>query len=722
MQHGEEGGPQTPQSTVYFQKRAVLLERLLGLAGKEHADVDGIARDYLPLVCEFTERREAALTNGGPAAWLWDNLEKRLSGFPATDAPPGLDLPLEQPSGVIGKFMLPSCVALADQEMELAGLIASAAARALDRYQALGRAHRASERDRDELLEHFLSGGSIDNTLQAIATLIGRHLAGCKGSVLALDGGAVECVAAPDLPAEYRTATSSLRAVPPSGDELSIAVRAAAALRERAPHVEVAAELGYPYFEAVPLVSRSGEMLGLLLAHCAERPDDRVAESLRGLAGFSSLVMEHRRLAISAAWAASHDALTGLGNREALHRALRDGLARMHRSSSLALIFISLDRFRSINGSLGHTAGDLALRRTAERIVSTLGDGQTAMRPGGDEFAVLVTGRADQHTVTRLAETIYAEISSPFKIEGHQVRLACSIGISIWPGGGKDAESLLRNAEIAASRAREKDGPGIVVHSRDLRPARFVVERGLESAIAQNEMELRYQPVVTMDGTITGFEVLLGWNHPEFGQIPANHFIPIAEEADLIVPIGEWVLRRVCEQAFAWRAAKGLRYWVNASARQFARSAFADTVRDAVAKAGIEGSCLVLELTETTIMRDVEECRTLMNDLRKIGVRLAIDDFGSGYSSLNYLWSLPVQAIKIDQSFVRDLSDSARALAIMETLVGLGHTLGLDVVAEGVESEAQFEIVRGAGCDFAQGYLFASPMGISDAEALISSL
>jgi len=707
-----------------LQKKTAVLQRLLELAANEYTSPREIARDYLQILCDLTDAPVAALIGGKGRAWVWNNAAESISACPEKNVPQGLILNFERASGGGGRLVLPARHALTPSEAELAGLATSAAGRALDRLSSRVSRMRVGtlEREREHILKRFLSGGSIADALNSIAALVGRH-AGCKASVLALDGWAVECVAGPDLPLEYRNATSALRALPPAFAEPISGIRAVGALNERSRHIELAASLGYEYFDSTPLMSRSGDMLGFLLAHCEEPPTRAVSRILRNIRDVAALVMEHRRFAIRSGWAAAHDPLTGLGNRETLDQELRKGLASAREGTALALIFIRMDRFRTINGGLGHTAGDLALRRTAERIVSSLSEGQTATRPGSDEFAVVVTGRADEDTVVALAEEIRREIASPFKIEGHQVMLTCSIGIGTWPVDGQDAETLLRNAEIAASRARERDGRRIVIHSGDTRPARFAVERGLQTAVAQNELEPRYQPVVSIDGAITGFEVLLSWKHPEFGQIPAKHFIPIAEEADLIFPIGEWVLRRACEQAVAWRQAttRPLRLWVNVSARQFANSAFADAVRNAIADSGIDASCLVLELTETAIMRNLEESKRLMSELRELGVKLAIDDFGSGYSSLNYLWTLPVDAIKIDQSFVADLSDSGRALAIMETLVGLGHTLGLDVVAEGVESEEQFEIVRRVRCDLAQGYLFASPMPIREAEALLRS-
>ena len=711
---------------AYFNRKTSILTSLLEVATVERASMAEIARDYLPVLCDGIRERKAALLNGHARGWMWDNVGRSLSACSETEIPPGLNIVLGRPSGETGKLVLPTCNSLTPPETELAELVADAIAAALDRFaRRIARNERkALDGDREQVLKVFLAGGSSAAALESIAALVGRRAPPCKASVLALDGWAVECVAAPDLPPEYRKASSAVRALPPTSLDEGMAAIRSAAIRGPARHIELAASLGYPHCESVPLMARSGEMLGLLVAHCAEVPGTALLGALRSLSGIASLILEHRRLTLRAEWAADHDPLTGLGNRVALDRALRAGITAARSDSGVAVIFARLDRFRSISGGLGYSAGDLVLRRAAERIVAVLTDGQAAMRSGDDEFAVVVTERADRETVAALAEKIGREIAVPIQIEGHRVMLASSIGISIWPESGEDAESLLRNAEMAMARARDSENNRIAIHSPDARPPRFVVEFGLQNAVARNELQLNYQPVVSMDGSVTGFEVLLSWNHPEFGRIPASQFIPIAEEADLIVPIGDWVLRSVCAQASAWLplAQHPLKFWVNVSARQLARKAFAETVRSALAEAGMEGSHLVLELTETTIMRSIEDSTRLLHELREIGVQLAIDDFGSGYSSLNYLWTLPVHAIKIDQSFVRDLSDSDRALAIMETLVGLGHTLGLDVVAEGIESEAQFDIVRRAGCDMAQGYLFATPMPAADAEALIRSL
>ncbi|HZU28920.1 MAG TPA: bifunctional diguanylate cyclase/phosphodiesterase [Bryobacteraceae bacterium] len=704
-----------------FGDNGELLRRLLEISGKEHESYVAVAQDYLPLACELLQVSEVELNSGGAGAWGWDHASLRIAACEPRDFGSAAVVRFKRRNGGSGALIFPGREALSAAEMQLTELVAFSAGRALDRYSENAERIRRGvlEREREQLLERFLSGASVSECLNAAVALVDRHAPNCRAALLAVDGWAVECVAAPGLPKEYRRATSALRGLPSAEHD---SAETSAAMHERVRHIEIAAQLGYPWCESAPLLSRSGEMLGLFMAHSADPPAAATREILRNVGRLAAMMMEQRKLQIHAAWLTEHDPLTGLANVDALRRALVTAVAA---GQPVGVLCISLDRFRNLNGALGRTAGDLLIKRVADRIRTSIEAGDIAARSSGDEFSLAVMGRPSERAVLSFAEVVRKAIARPFHIEGNELTLTCSIGASIWPDGGRDADALLRHAEIAMLRARDH-GPGhIQSYASPLKagvePSRFLVERALSQAVGRNEMELHFQPMVGAHGGLCGFEALLSWKHPEYGLIPAADFIPIAEEADLIIPIGEWVLRRLCAQAVQWQGpgSKQLRFWVNVSARQFCAPGFAQIVRSAISDSGVDASCLVLELTETAIMREVEQSAGLMSELRQAGVRLAIDDFGTGYSSLNYLRMFPVQAIKMDQSFVRDLSDSMRALAIMQSMVALGHTLGLEVVAEGVETQAQFELLRQAGCDLAQGYLFGSPMPAPAAEALI---
>ena len=414
---------------------------------------------------------------------------------------------------------------------------------------------------------------------------------------------------------------------------------------------------------------------------------------------------------------ANHDPLTALPNRTMFHDALRHAIAqaKLH-GEQLALLFIDLDRFKVINDSLGHDAGDQLLRAVAERLSGALKESDLLARLGGDEFVMLIERTHDVQEIAHFAESILRALGKPFMLEGREFFVSCSIGISLFPHDGEDGQSLLKNADIALYRAKETGKNTYQFFSADMNSKAFeilVMENSLRSALKRNEFRLRFQPQIRLsDGQIAGAECLLRWSHPDLGEVPPLRFIPLAEETGLINPIGEWLLHEACREAKAWEDAglPPIRLSVNLSPRQFQRATLLPTVASALRDSGLAPERLELEITESVIMRQPEEAVALMEDLTDLGVWLAIDDFGTGYSSLSHLKHFPIQTLKIDRSFIEGVTDHHDDKAIAETIITLGKQLGLTVIAEGVETRAQHSFLTARGCDMGQGYLYGRPM------------
>jgi diguanylate cyclase (GGDEF)-like protein/PAS domain S-box-containing protein len=411
---------------------------------------------------------------------------------------------------------------------------------------------------------------------------------------------------------------------------------------------------------------------------------------------------------------ATRDPLTGLPNRVLLHDRLEQGVvnaARHH--TGFAFMFIDLDRFKTINDSLGHHAGDVLLQGVAERLMACVRASDTVARLGGDEFAVILENlRGDDHEGARqVAEKMIAAMGAPMLVEGQALNTSCSIGISLFPADGRDSGTLMKNADVAMYYAKEKGRNNYQFFSADMNTRaqeRLSVENFLRLALRRGELALHYQPRMNAaSGAVVGVEALLRWQHPRRGLLLPEKFIGVAEDSGLIVPIGEWVLEAACAQMAGWHA-RGLelRLSVNLSAGQMVNGErFVKSVEQALRESGLAPSALELELTESHLLQNIEDKAALLNRLGALGVGLAIDDFGTGYSSLSYLRQLPVDAIKIDGSFVRDIGVDANDEAIIKAIVAMAHSLKLSVVAEGVETEGQLRVLRALGCDEYQGFL-----------------
>lgn len=414
---------------------------------------------------------------------------------------------------------------------------------------------------------------------------------------------------------------------------------------------------------------------------------------------------------------AQHDFLTGLPNRALLEDRLHQAMPLALRNGTrLAVLFLDLDRFKLINDSLGHDVGDRLLQQVSRRLAGCVRAADTVSRQGGDEFVLLLQDLDAPEQAAAVARKILDVISEPFVVDGTQLSVTPSIGISVFPDDAPDSAPLLRNADAAMYHAKGVGRNNYQFFTRDMNARvveRVEIEARLRRAIAAEEFSLHFQPRIDLtDKTVIGVEALLRWNDPEFGMVAPSTFIPIAEESGLILQIGEWVLNAACRQVHRWQE-QGLAHFpvsVNLSAVQFRQRGLEQVVADALKASGIEPAYLELEVTETSIMHDIDEVRGTLDRLKAFGITLSVDDFGTGYSSLGYLKRLPLDRLKIDRSFVKDVTEDADDAAITAAIVAMARTLGLKTIAEGVETEAQLAFLKGLGCEEGQGYYFSRPL------------
>jgi diguanylate cyclase (GGDEF)-like protein len=418
---------------------------------------------------------------------------------------------------------------------------------------------------------------------------------------------------------------------------------------------------------------------------------------------------------------ATHDHLTGLPNRVLFNEELQRALARAERHvRPVALFFMDLDRFKNINDTLGHQLGDRVLQEAAKRLITCVREGDIVARLGGDEFVLLVEEIGDAAVLAEIARKLLAALSELGKIDGHELNVTLSIGICTYPADGRDSKALLAGADIAMYRAKERGRNGFCFYSAELQshtPEKLALEAGLRHGLEREEFRVYYQPKIDMaTGAITGVEALLRWQHPERGLLLPEKFIQLAEETGLIVPIGLWTLREVCMRAKAWKEAglPRMPIAVNLSASQFREEQLVSQLAEILKSTGTDAGILELEITESMVMRNPDEAVKLMHNLRAMGVSLTIDDFGTGYSSLGYLKLFPINNLKVDRSFVRDLPHSSDDVAITRAVIAMAHSLQMNVIAEGVELREQFDVLREEGCDEFQGYLCRPPLAEED--------
>jgi diguanylate cyclase (GGDEF)-like protein len=385
------------------------------------------------------------------------------------------------------------------------------------------------------------------------------------------------------------------------------------------------------------------------------------------------------------------------------------------------MLFLDLDRFKHVNDSLGHQVGDQLLVEVARRLQSCVRESDTLARIGGDEFVLVISGVASTGSVTHVVQKIFGVLQQPFLLEGRELTITPSIGISLFPDDGSNADELIRNADTAMYQAKEAGRSTFHFYTADMNARAMdllALEAALRRALERDELVLFYQPKIELaSGRMVGVEALIRWQHPEWGLVSPARFIPLAEETGLILPIGDWALREACRQTMTWRAqGRNLTMAVNLAARQFHQPDLLARVAAILAETGLDAAALELEITESAMMHNPQQVTDTLRELKRLGVQIAIDDFGTGYSSLGYLKHFPVDVLKIDQTFIREATTNAHDAAIVRVIIEMARALQLHVVAEGVETAAHLALVEGLGCDLAQGYHFAKPM---PADALI---
>ncbi len=491
----------------------------------------------------------------------------------------------------------------------------------------------------------------------------------------------------------------------------------------RSVDLEELARTGAPSGTRLAAIRAKGETIGWILVEFDEEAAgyaaDAVEERLSGLAAHGAGAIVNARLVDQIRHQAFHDVLTGLANRALILDRVEHMLVRNRRiDAPVAALFIDLDGFKSVNDTLGHDAGDALLRAVAGRLIATVRAADTVGRLGGDEFVVLVDGASMDAAPELVAERILAVLSEPFELAespGRPLLLTASVGIAC--GDRSSAAEMLRDADIALYEAKGAGKNRVVTFEAEMQTAmqdHMLLEMDLRGALEADQFFLLYQPIFELEsGIITGVEALLRWRHPVRGVVGPDDFIPVLEATGMIAEVGDWVLRSACEEGVRLHAAgHHLTISVNVSIRQLERPTFIAEVRDALAASGLDPATLILEITETALMHDVEAVVPGLEALRAIGVRIAIDDFGTGYSSLAYLQRFPVDTLKIDRSFISAMAGSADSRALVHTLVQLGKTLNLETLAEGIEEQTQYNRLQGEECDSGQGYLFARPLDL----------
>jgi diguanylate cyclase (GGDEF)-like protein len=414
---------------------------------------------------------------------------------------------------------------------------------------------------------------------------------------------------------------------------------------------------------------------------------------------------------------ASHDVLSGLPNRKHFEDKLTSALVLAKKSNYMvALLFLDLDRFKTINESMGHAVGDLLLQQVAERLQRCVRDKDIISRQGGDEFTILLNRISHRNDVVKAVERLFHSVKQPFHINGHEINAAVSMGIALYPNDGETGDNLIKQAETAMYQAKQIGRNNYAFYTPEMDEKiskQLRIESALRKAIERDELLLYYQPQVNIENLqIVGMEALIRWDHPEWGLISPIDFIPLAEETGLILPIGEWVLRTACRQAKTWQNVgyPRLKLSVNLSLLQFQQENLVQVVTDIVEETNFDPSLLELEITESIALDNEQQVIDKLNELRKLNIKIAIDDFGTGYSSLSYLKKFPINTLKIDKVFVREIMSDSEGESLIAAIISMAQTLKFNVIAEGVESEAQLSFLHDLKCNEAQGYLFGKPL------------
>ncbi len=586
---------------------------------------------------------------------------------------------------------------------------------AADRFQS----------SRNAILELIARNKPVEEVAKLLVSAIEVRLPGFYCSILICDIECFQVIASPGLPEDLHIAMNAM----PCSRIFQVTDRKGSmelnnwddALRK------MAGDLSFSGTWTEPMISAANELLGtVVFNHRVMAPlDPAQSWILSEAARLGSLAVEHRMGYERLLHQGYHDALTGLPNRLLLADRVKQALARAERNhTKVAYFSIDLDRFKDINDTLGHDAGDLFLKQISVRLQARVRAYDTLARTGGDEFTLVLPDIQEAHDATLVAENLTAALRDPFNVENHTLYGTASIGIAVYPQDGRDIDTLQRNADRAMYRAKAQGRNLFQSYSDQDSPEdrnRIEIEYHLRRAIDQGGFSLNFQPQFTCDHRLVAFEALLRFQHPKLGLVPPSRFIPMAEESGLILPIGEWVLHEVCRQIAEWqgKGLRAIRVAINVSPLQLAGGSFSQTVAHALQASGVRPDLLELELTEGVLMTGVRDSAQQIAAMAKTGVRLSVDDFGTGYSCLSYLHQLPLHVLKIDRSFVARMLEPDGTRCIVEAIISLAHRLGLQTVAEGVENELQLEFLRSLGCDLIQGFFFSKPLSAIDASCLL---
>lgn len=594
----------------------------------------------------------------------------------------------------------------------------------------------ATERERAEdivagearILEMIARGVDLTEVLLAIVRTVERRMPASRVSVMLYDPDrkAMLFGAAATLPPFFRKAIDGA-AVGPDTSPCGIAMYAKS--RVIVPDLlaedrwqrywPLANELGVRASWSFPIINAADEVLGTLslLSTATGTPSPMDFEVLERATRLAEVAIDRMQTQARIARLAHYDSLTGIANRATFNTRLAEALeGATHRERSVAVAFLDVDRFKNINDSLGHETGDALLRAVAERLGGCIRRGDTLARLGGDEFSLVLADMAQPQDAAVVAQKIIASFAQPFQVAGQELFVTASVGLSLYPSDGTDADSLLKNADIAMYRAKELGRNTFQFFTADMNnkvSRRLKLEHQLRKALARNELSLHYQPQVDLhNGHVIGVEALVRWDHPELGSVSPAEFIAVAEETGLIMPIGEWVLETACAQQKAWEleGVRGVKMSVNLSARQFQQKNLVEVVLGVLAATGLQPHSLTLELTESVLMHNAEYAIAALHSLHARGIGISVDDFGTGYASLSYLKKFPIDVLKIDRSFVNDITTDPDDAAITQAIITMAHSLGISVLAEGVETKEQLGFLTHHDCDAMQGYYFSRPI------------
>lgn len=592
------------------------------------------------------------------------------------------------------------------------------------------------EQDRNEVLEMVARNHPLPIVLGKIALTIERQRPEVFCSIQLLDNNHLHNGASPSLPQTYSAAINNIQIGPEEGSCGTAAYRQEPVIVHDimlspfwSKYRELAASHGLRACWSMPIISSKREILGTVALYWQETTVENAEglELLETISRLAAIAIEQRRLNDQLNYQAHFDSLTGLPNRMLFEDRLDQALAVAHRhQQNLAVLFVDLDRFKLINDTLGHHVGDLVLQEVARRLQECVRQSDTVARLGGDEFTLILTDLNDMVNAERVAQKLMEALDTPLILPDQTIHITPSIGISFYPNDGKTGQELLSNADRAMYRAKMQGKNNYQFFTPEMNVQtleRLDLENQLRRVLERDELRLFYQPQVDLkSGKMVGFEVLLRWEHPVLGLVSPALFIPLAEESGLIVPIGAWVMEQACHQAKIWQdqGYAPLKMAVNVSALQFNRADFIQTVLNALEVSGLEPSWLELELTESVLLNNTKDSLLKLAELKNFGVKLSLDDFGTGYSSLSYLQQLPIDTLKIDQSFIgANPQQGPRVAAIVSAITSMAHSLGMRVVAEGVETQEQLDFLRNIGCDGIQGYIFSPPIPTSKLEELL---